>query len=68
MGGLSCFGLGLFLAAFPILYFGVSSTAIPTVAFLTLFTGFVLGLIGQSRDKALEGQGWERDESRKNEG
>ncbi len=68
MGRLSRFGLGLFLAAFPILYFGISWHGIPTVASLVALTGIVLGLGGQYRDRALAGQGWEHYKSRKNEG
>ncbi len=59
-GGLSCFGLGLFLAAFPVLYFGSSRPGVPTLALLITLSGFVLGLAGQYRDKALAGQGCER--------
>ncbi len=68
MGGLSCFGLGLFLAAFPILYFGISRPGVASVALLVALTGFILGLAGQYRDKALAGQGWEPYKSRKHEG
>jgi hypothetical protein len=67
MGGLSCLGLGLFLSAFPIFYLGLSCSGVPMVAFLVGITGFVLGLIGQFRDRALAGQGWERYKSPKHE-
>lgn len=61
MGGLSCFGAGLFLAGFPTFYFGISVSPVPQIAFLMMFVGFSLGMMGQYRDKTLEGCGaWKR--------
>src|SRR4051812_46269345 len=52
MGGLFCFGLGLFLAGISVLHFGMAMSSIPSIAALMMLTGVVLGFIGQFRDKS----------------
>lgn len=72
MGGLSCLGIGGFLGGGALLCFLSSDSEIPsTVAKVVLslmLCGFVLGIIGQFRDKALSGCGaWvpEADEAKR---
>ncbi len=63
MGGLSCFGIGLFTAGFPALFFLRSESSIPAVVvkivFPLMLLGFVLVFVGSFRDKAVdECGGW----------
>ncbi len=59
MGGLFCFGTGLFLAGIPMLYFGHSVPEVPNIVFLTMLVGFILGMAGKYRDKARKNELYE---------